>query len=199
VKTQGGRWETELSTLLPARHAPDRAQPSMLSDRPRRVSMTVAHVVSDPDLVCLILRGNVGVSAFGSASLVCKVWLHVCRSDMRLLRGVALYTDGLTKGAFMKLFAVSSSAADALPRTTHKRYGGGNYFLYRQDAVDAILADGGMASWHHRMRTRAASSQFVVWPFRPAQPPSVRGTSGQEERLRARAEQRREWRRIRAS
>ena len=170
----------------------------MLS-RQHRASVAVAHVVSSPDLVCLIVRGNVGVSGFGSASLVCKVWLQVCRSDVQLLRGVALYTDGLTKGAFMKLFAVSSSAADALPRTTHKRYGGGNYFLYRQDAVDTILADGGMAAWHDRMRTRAARSQFVAWPFRPAQPPSVRGTSGQEERLRARAEQRREWRRIRAS
>ena len=170
----------------------------MLS-RQHRASVAVAHVVSSPDLVCLILRGNVGVSGFGSASLVCKVWLQVCRSDVQLLRGVALYTDGLTKGAFMKLFAVSSSAADALPRTTHKRYGGGQYFLYRQDAVDAILSDGGMVAWRDRLSARAATRQFVAWPVRPAQPPSVRGTSGQEERLRARAEQRREWRRIRAS
>ena len=168
-----------------------------MSSRQHRANIAIAHVVSDPDLVCLILRGNVGVSTFGSASLVCRVWLQVCRSDAQLLRGVALYTDGLTKGALMKLFAVSSSTADALPRTTHKRYGGGHYFLYRQDAVDAILADGGMATWRDRLSARAATRQFVAWP--PAQPPSVRGTSGQEERLRARAEQRREWRRIRAS
>lgn len=162
--------------------------------------MAVDRVVSDPDLVALILRENIGVSAFGSASLVCRVWLQVCRSDVRLLRGVALYTDGLTKGAFMKLFAVSSSAADALPRTTHKRYGGGTYYLYRQDAVDAILADGGgMAAWRDRLRARAASPQCVVWPFGPDQPPSLRGMSGQEERLRARAAQRRAWRRIRAT
>ena len=36
---------------------------------------------------------------------MCKTWLRVCRSDERVLRGVAGYQDGLTKSGFMKLFA----------------------------------------------------------------------------------------------
>ena len=59
-------------------------------------------VVSDEDLVALILSHGIGPASFTAVSLVCKSWLRVCRSDERVLRGVALYQGGLTKGAFMK-------------------------------------------------------------------------------------------------
>ena len=75
-------------------------------------------VVCDLDLVAHILAGNIGPSAFVAASLVCKGWLSVCRTDERVLRGAAQYQGGLTKGTLIKLFAISSCVADALPRTS---------------------------------------------------------------------------------
>eukprot|EP00966_Prymnesium_polylepis_P305631 7062737-Prymnesium_polylepis.1 len=69
--------------------------------------------------------------------MVCKTWLSVCQSNESVLRGVAQYQGGLTKSAFMKLFAVTSLKAEALPRTTQKRYDGGTYYLYSDAAVNA--------------------------------------------------------------
>ena len=109
-----------------------------------RTRIAIDAVVSDVNLVALILAGNVGPSGFVAASLVCKAWLSVCREDERVLRGLAAYHGGLTKGVFVKLFAISSQEADALPRAKHLRFGGGHYFLYRADAVDAVLAVGGI-------------------------------------------------------
>ena len=141
-------------------------------------------VVADVDLVGVILAGNIGPSGFAAASLVCKVWLSVCRMDERVLRGVAAYQGGLTKGVFMKLFAISSQEADALPRTKHKRYGGGVYFLYHREAVDAILAAGGITNWRTGLRLRIENTSITRWPSRPG---CVRRASQQEERLHARA------------
>ena len=76
-------------------------------------------VVSDPDLISLILIGNVGPTTFATASLVSKAWRSVCMTDERIVRSVAWYQGGLTKGAFTKLFAVPSSGADNLPHARH--------------------------------------------------------------------------------
>ena len=121
----------------------------------QRRRRAVSAVVSDSDLMSLILRDTIGPSAFATASMVCKVWLSVCRSDEAVLRGVALYQGGLTKSLFTKLFAVAPREADALPHTTCKRFGGGSYFLYRRDAVDAVLAAGGINEWRVRLRLHA--------------------------------------------
>jgi len=147
-------------------------------------------VVSDEDLVALILSQGIGPASFTAVSLVCKSWLCVCRSDERVLRGVALYQGGLTKGAFMKLFAITSKEADGLPRSSHKRWGGGSYFLYRGDAVDAVLAAGGIKEWQKRIHFRGEHPCIVGWP---QQPDCFRQACLQEERLRTQAAQRRAW------
>jgi hypothetical protein len=129
----------------------------------QRTRAVVDAVVSDVDLVAIILAGNVGPSSFVAASLVCKSWLQACRDDGRVLRGAALYQSGLTKCSFMKLFAISSHEADLLPRSSHTRFGGGTYFLYRSDAVDAVLAAGGFKGWHRRLKLRGARPSTTLW------------------------------------
>eukprot|EP00966_Prymnesium_polylepis_P243614 5633599-Prymnesium_polylepis.1 len=84
----------------------------------RRASGAMDAAVSDDDLVALILSHGIGPASFTAVSLVCKLWLRACRSHERVLRGVALYQGGLTKGAFMKLFAITSKEADGLPRVS---------------------------------------------------------------------------------
>ena len=97
----------------------------MSANKRVRVCAVMEGVLADADLVGVILAGNVGPSAFAAASCVCKTWATVCKTDERVVRGAALYTGGLTKSALMKLFAISSQEADALPRSTHKRFGEG--------------------------------------------------------------------------
>ena len=162
----------------------------------QRTLAAIEAVLSDTDLVALILTSALGPSGFDAACLVCKTWLNACRSDERVLRGVALYQGGLTKSAFMKLFAVTTKEADLLPRTTHRRYGGGSYYLYRKDAVDAILANGGLKTWQRRLRLRAENPAIYTWPSQQGCP--LRKFL-QEERLHARDAQRRVWMAVRAS
>lgn len=159
-------------------------------DSRRRVCKAVDAVVSDDDLLALILSQGIGPTSFTAACLVCKSWLRACRSDERVLRGVALYQGGLTKGVFMKLFAITSKEADNLPRSSHKRFGGGSYFLYRANAVDAVLADNGIKKWRERLLFRAEHPCIVGWP---QQTDCFRRASRQEERLHAKAVQRQAW------
>ena len=156
--------------------------------RTQRARAVVDAVVSDPDLVAIILAGNVGPSTFVAAGLVCRAWLSACRTDERVLRSVALYQGGLTKGAFMKLFAVSPREADLLPRSSHKRLGGGTYYLYRSDAVDAVLAGGGIKDWRMRLKLRGVRPCTAVWQ---AQPDCFHRNSRLEERLHRDASRRR--------
>lgn len=152
----------------------------------QRRRRAVSAVVSDSDLMSLILRDTIGPSAFATASMVCKVWLSVCRSDEAVLRGVALYQGGLTKSLFTKLFAVAPREADALPHTTCKRFGGGSYFLYRRDAVDAVLAAGGINEWRVRLRLHAENPCTVPLPAKPS---CLRLAVQKEERLHRQASQ----------
>ena len=64
----------------------------------------------------------------------------------------------------MKLFAITSIEADALPHSSHKRYGGGVYYLYTDNAVNAILAAGGIREWQRRLHLRAESPYVGGWP-----------------------------------
>lgn len=169
----------------------------MNSTRRERTRAVVAAVVQDVDLVGLILAGNIGPSSFTVASQVCKTWLSVCRADERVLRGVAMYQGGLTKGAFMKLFAMSSREADLLPHSTHKRLGGGSYCLYRSDAVDAALAAGGIKQWRGRLAFRAANPCIVGIPLQRV-PDRCHHNFRLEERLHAEALRRRRVHVVRA-
>ena len=162
----------------------------------QRTQAAIDAVVSDDDLLALILSQGIGPASFTAASLACKSWLSVCRSDERILRGVALYQGGLTKGAFMKLFALTSKEADALPRSSHRRYGGGSYFLYRGDAVDAVLAAGGIKGWQKRLRFRAEHPCIIGWLQKPD---CFRLASWREERLHAQAVQRWAWLSVRGN
>jgi hypothetical protein len=148
----------------------------------QRTLAVIEAVLSDTDLVASILTSALGPSGFDAACLVCKTWLNACRSDERVLRGVALYQGGLTKSAFMKLFAVT--------------YGGGSYYLYRKDAVDAILANGGLKTWQRRLRLRAENPAIYVWPSQRSCP--LRKFL-REERLHARDAQQRVWMAVRAN
>ena len=153
---------------------------AFFAKRRRRAAVT-AEVLSNADLVACILRFNVGPSTFALASVVSRAWLQACRSDEGVLGSVALYTGGLTKAALMRLFALTSHDADALPRTAHARRGGGRYFLYREPAVHALLGAAGMEAWRCRLRDRS-QSQFpprLMWPWQP--PYSTRRAPWQEE------------------
>ena len=159
---------------------------SWFARRRRREAVTAA-VLSNADLVACILRGNVGPSTFAAASAVSRAWLQACRADEGVLRSVALYQGGLTKAALMRLFALSSCEADALPHTSHARHGGGCFFLYREPAVDALLGAAGMEAWRCRLRARAQSqwTPRLAWPLPTRQP--RRAPWQEEERLHARA------------
>ena len=118
-------------------------------------------VLSNPDLVCCILSGGIGPSTYFAATLVCKSWRDACRSDETLLRLVALYQGGLTRGMFTRLFALTTREARDIPHTTHKRFQGGTYYLYSKDAVDCILAPGGFVKWRERLDSRPVTTRVV--------------------------------------
>ena len=169
------------------------------TNKRQRTRLAVSGVVSNPDIVALILADSIGPSTFAIASLVCKVWLSVCRTNEAVLRGVALYQGGLTKSIFTKLFAVAPREADVLPRTTHKRYGGGTYFLYGEDAVNVVLAAGGLHEWRRRLRLRAQDTRSIQWQSPPQQHSlPCRRALQREERLHKQASQRSAWKQLRA-
>ena len=147
-------------------------------EKRQRTRAAIDAVVSDVDLLALILSQGIGPASFTAASLVCRTWLRVCRSDERVLRGVALYQGGLTKGAFMKLFALTSKEADALPRTSHRRYGGGSYFLYRGDAVDAVLNPFPSLFCLKQNRTNSTLRARAPNIRRPLGPPAMAAPTG---------------------
>eukprot|EP00964_Phaeocystis_antarctica_P129130 scaffold92998_cov61-Phaeocystis_antarctica.AAC.2 len=61
------------------------------------------------------------------------------RNSPQLLVAAASNGYALTKGQLTGWFALSSTEADQLPRTRHKRRAGGHYFLYRQPAFEGVL------------------------------------------------------------
>ena len=163
----------------------------MGANKRMRTHAVMRDVLSDLDLVAHILAGNIGPSAFVAASLVSKGWLSVCRTDERVLRGAAQYQGGLTKGTLIKLFAISSCVADALPRTSHKRFGGGTYYLYKINAIDTLLANKGMEEWRRRLLNRGRRPCIAPWPTEPV---CLRRAFQQEERLHAKAAGLKKWR-----
>ena len=163
----------------------------MSANKRVRVRAVMESVLADADLVGVILAGNVGPSAFAAVSCVCKTWAMVCKTDERVVRGAALYTGGLTKSALMKLFAISSQEADALPRSTHKRFGGGTYYLYQINAIDTLLANKGMEEWRRRLLNRGRRPCIAPWPTEPV---CLRRAFQQEERLHAQAAGLKKWR-----
>ena len=118
-------------------------------------------VLSNPDLVFCILSGGIGPSTYFAATLVCKSWRDACRADETLLRLVALYQGGLTRGMFTRLFALTTREARDIPHTTRKRAQGGTYYLYGADAVDHVLAPGGFVKWRQRLESRPATTRVV--------------------------------------
>ena len=163
----------------------------MVANKRMRVRAVMESVLADADLVGVILGGNVGPTTFAAASCVCRTWAAVCKTDERVVRGAAIYTGGLTKSALMKLFVIFSQEADALPRSTHKRFGGGTYYLYKIDAIDTLLANKGMEEWRRRLHDRGRRPRIVQWPTEPV---CLRHTFQQEEWLHAQAAGQKKWR-----
>ena len=136
-------------------------------------------VLTNPDLVAHVLTGTVGPSTFAAASRVSKAWHAACRTNEKVLRLVALYQGGVTRSIFAGLFGVPYREAITLPHTTHRRPNGGVYYLYGTEAVDIVLATGGLPGWLKRIR--APCKAQANWPS--LQSPQWE----QEERLHARS------------
>ena len=113
-------------------------------------------VLSNPDLVFCILSGGIGPSTYFAATLVCKSWRDACRADETILRLVALYQGGLTRGMFTRLFALTQKEVLAMPHTVRRRPRGGVYYIYGAEAVECVLSDDGFAQWHVRLSNRPA-------------------------------------------
>ena len=121
----------------------------------RDVKNLSAEVLSNTDIVLLILRGNVGPSTFCAASEVCHAWHAVCRSDVELLRSTALYQGGLTKTALCGLFVLTSTEAAALPHKEHwLKWTRKKCYIFSKPAVEQLLASDGFVRWHHRLSRR---------------------------------------------
>ena len=144
---------------------------SYVARRKRRIAVT-NEALSNPDIVAHILRDNVGPSTFAAASEVSRDWRAVCRTDVTVVRAVALYQGGLTLAKLMHLFAITKNQAEGLPHTAHPRYGGGTYCVYSVPAVDALLSPSGMKAWRLRLNTRAGlpGSPLKLWPPPPCPP-----------------------------
>jgi hypothetical protein len=124
-------------------------------------------VLQDRDLVATIFRGNTGPATFAALACVCRTWRTVCHEDEDVIRAVAAFGGSMTKSVFTRVFCLSSTEADALPRTEHVRYRGGKYYLYEEAAVDQVLANDGMAARRKRISAVAAleCSRYAPKPF----------------------------------
>lgn len=158
---------------------------------PPRRHATIDAVLSNPDLIAHILRSNVGPSTFVAARRICRAWLAVCRTDESVLRAVALFQGGLTRTAFRGLFGFTSAESHEYAHTKRLRFGGGEYYLYTQLAVEQALARGGMAQVANRLKRR--SQLCLHMPLRDLSADSINAAmrrvhrSMQEESLHRRA------------
>ena len=154
----------------------------------RRRTTAVDAVLSNQDLVAHILRSGIGPSTFVAAGGVCKAWRAVCRSDEAVLRCVAMYQGGLTRTAFRGLFGLTSAEAAAYPHIVRRRFGGGSYCVYGDEAVDRVLgADGGMDAVRMRMQNQKRAAPQQRTPRFPAHPQRRLQTFQLEELLHRRA------------
>jgi hypothetical protein len=111
-----------------------------------------------PELVALILTGNVGVSTFVQASMVSKTWRAACRENEPLLRAVALYTAGLTTTHFCGLFGLTTKEACQFAHEWRGGLGGGSYRLFGGGAVLTVMkCMGGLAGWRTRIARAPAA------------------------------------------
>ena len=129
-------------------------------------------LLSCPDLVETLLSlldhvSSVALSRTCSAALAAQ--RAAIRANPLLLAAAARNADrAFTKTALMGWFALTSTEADALPRTRHHRRGGGYYYLYRDAAFDRAAAvigarDGLWAERRARRRPWPAAAE----PKRP--------------------------------
>lgn len=124
-------------------------------------------VTENGDLMRLVLA-KLEPRSYVYASRVCKQWRDVCR-DATLAIGSAKAAAWLTKRVMMGMLGLSSAEADALPRETHRRYGGGVMYVYPCDAVDEawdrfVKSD---AAWRARLEKRSQYVQSVERAFGP--------------------------------
>ena len=119
---------------------------------------TASAVLSSLDLLHRILCGNVGATTFVMASRVCKGWREATTGtggSKAVLLSVASYTNGLTKGEFVGLLALTSDEADATPHERRRRASGGAYHLYSPLSCEAAIAKrGDIHGWRLRLNLR---------------------------------------------
>lgn len=103
-------------------------------------STATAHVLQNPDLMRIVLLNNVGAATAIATGCVCRVWREAT-ADQEVMRAAALYTGGLTKGMFMRFFALSASEMGRyeykLCFPTNPR--GFKFHSYREPAVEMAI------------------------------------------------------------
>lgn len=128
----------------------------VLKFRRRRVGASIEAVLANDDLLALILS-NLAPTCYVSAGRVCKTWRDVCHRDASIALTVAKAASCLNKRVLMGLLALSSTEADALPRQTCRRRGGGVVYLYPGHAAEGawLRFVGNAGEWRARLRQRS--------------------------------------------
>ena len=156
---------------------------SQTADARLRARAARTAVMSNTDLVCVMLNGNIGPNTLAIASQVCKTWREVCSTEA-VMRAAALYVGGVTRGVFCGMFAVSFTESRALSHVERKSGNGRTYYMYSGKAVDAVLAAGGLSERRRRLIWSTPS------PRTGATPPRYLPERWEvEERLHAKVEQ----------
>ena len=102
------------------------------------------------------------IVALGRVSRDVRAALRVAiRGSPSLLVRAARNAEALTKTQLMGFLALTSTEADALPRSQYVRLrGSGFYYLYRAAAFDLALANvlGSGEAWEERLRARGTAT-----------------------------------------
>ena len=104
--------------------------------------MPLVELLETTDVAALVLGrlDTTSMVALGRASRgVRAAQRSAIRDSPHLLVAAASNALALTKGQLVGWFALCDAEADRLPRTRHRRCGGGHYFLYRRPAFDGAL------------------------------------------------------------
>jgi hypothetical protein len=128
--------------------------PVLMGEMARRTSGAARAVLENDDLLAWILS-HTDATGFVTAGRVARQWRAVCHRDASLVIAAAR-TSFLTKRVLVGLLGLSSTEADALPRQTLARRGGGVMHVYPSEVVDrAWLVVGGAEAWRARLVGRA--------------------------------------------
>lgn len=131
-------------------------------------SAAMESVLANGDLLGLIFAcADLGPADVVSVGRVSRLWRDVSLQDASLAIAAARAASCLNKRVLMGLLALSSAEADALPRETRRRWGGGVVYVYPKYVVDEawIRFVGSGEAWHARLRERARRQRCIERAF----------------------------------